>query len=46
MTYWIDVAPLVVVALGVVGMLAALVWPRRVAGESAEDTASQQGELM
>lgn len=30
MTYWIDVAPLLVVALGGVGLLAALVWPRRV----------------
>lgn len=28
MTYWIEVGPLLVVALGVVGLLAALVWPR------------------
>lgn len=28
MTYWIEVGPLLVVALGVMGLLAALVWPR------------------
>lgn len=28
--FWIEVAPLLVVALGVTGLLAALVWPRRV----------------
>ena len=30
MTYWIDVAPLVVVFAGVVGLLAYSAWPRRV----------------
>lgn len=29
MTYWIEVAPLVVVFAGAVGLLAALVWPRK-----------------
>lgn len=30
MTYWIEIAPLLVAFAGVVGLLAALVWPRRV----------------